>query len=520
MADIRVTRLSTQVAGQHDGGELRTTRVAADVAGKIATSEARVTRNYALVAGTAANTDYLQMSDMRVQVATTGTGGLRRYTSELGTQFSSMGTRSMVLGLPPFHNGIAPPAIYSVTGSDTVAFTQSADIGALPIVVTGNNTLTFTQSATVNLFKDLTGDDTLTFTQSGSRNVNSALTGSNSLTFTESASRVGVQTLTGSNTLTFTQTNARTGSAQLTGADTLTFTQSGTINKTVGLTGVDTLTLTQTNSRLVPGGGLTVTATSNLNLTQTNERVRARIRTADDTLTLAQSSVMHEVDFGVQNLVLTESAVGNTVRSLTASNTMQLKHGFSAVQFRDGLPVVGVGQCDATKIYAPYQGGGANSIRPIQPSLNRKEDVIFYYPVGAVSAATTSLTLRTPNFGDRDRNQFNRINRESRGGSLQVYRDPKWPKIRSLVMDYSGVKDSEVDGIIKFLEDTLGLEISFRDWNSRVWTGIVTTPEAEVVRTGTNRNDINITMEVTDSGLNLQAGNKLTFTQATFGEVL
>ena len=500
MADIRVTRVSTQVAGTTDSGKARMTRTDAQVAGQVDTSQARVTRSYAMVAGTASNSDSLQMSDMRVQIATTGTDGLRRYTSELGTQFSSMGTRTMVLGLPPYHNGIAPPAIYSVTADNTLTFTQSADIGALPIVLTADNTLVFTQSADVNKVSDLTADNTLSFTQSAVVAKTADLTASNTITFTQSASRVGVQTVTADNTLTFTQ--------------------SAELNKTVGLTGSNTLTFTQTNTRVVPGGGLTVTATSNLVMTQTNTRVRARIRTASNTLALVQSSVMHETSLSSQNLTLTQSAIGNTVRSLTASNTLSLQHGFSAVQFRDGLPVVGIGQCDATKIYAPYQGGGTTGIRPVQPNLNRKEDVIFYYPVGAVSAATSSLTLRTPNFGDRDRNQFNRINRESRGGSLQIYRDPKWPKIRSLVMDYSGIKDSEVDAIISFLESTLGQEISFRDWNSRVWTGVITTPDAEVVRTGTNRNDVNITMEVTDSGLNLQAGNKLTFTQATSREVL
>jgi len=66
-------------------------------------------------------------------------------------------------------------------------------------------------------------------------------------------------------------------------------------------------------------------------------------------------------------------------------------------------------------------------------------------------------------------------------------------------MDFSGICDDEVDAIIEFFEDTLGKEIGFRDWNDRTWNGIITNPDSAVIRTGKNRNDVSIEMEVEEA---------------------
>jgi hypothetical protein len=162
------------------------------------------------------------------------------------------------------------------------------------------------------------------------------------------------------------------------------------------------------------------------------------------------------------------------------------------IRYKDGVPIVEVGGCDATKTWSPFGNGAA----PQPPTLIRRSSVKFWYPAGLEGSSTDLIELRTPNFGDRDRNNYNRINRESRGGSLNIYRDPNWPKIRTLVMDFSGVCDTEVDSIIGFFETTLGQEVSFLDWNSRTWDGLIITPDANVVRTGRDRNDVSIEMEV------------------------
>ena len=51
----------------------------------------------------------------------------------------------------------------------------------------------------------------------------------------------------------------------------------------------------------------------------------------------------------------------------------------------------------------------------------------FVYPV---VSPTVSVTLRSPELGNKDRLQFNRISRETRGGTLIVFADPMWPKVQ------------------------------------------------------------------------------------------
>lgn len=641
---LRITRVAAQVAGTVTDSKLRVTRVSAKVAGKVTTGALRVTKSYAQVAGALPTTDTLRVSNFRVQVGTTDGDDVPRYSSELGTNFSTMGTHSMVLGLPPLKSG---GSIKELTASSTVAFTQTANdagnrnptynsalanpIGGVlgsgnfitaydeiltytnqlgkevsnaglvspglfgvdgldsPIAFTSElgvenslfgkgfvlgfgaetsavniinrtatNSITFTNdTADVEKAKVLTATSTVTFTQTNARAGSFSATASNSIVFAQTNEVAGPVTRSASSSITFTQSPAPTsGLLTRTAHNILEMTQGTTLGGELEVTASNQLQLSQTadsnilsrtahnylmfEQTTIPGfvGGDAIprTASNTLTFTQTNNRffilADAIVLTASETIVFTQRAIFPIELTAVNTAVFSNSASGNagksgtsvldlqqTVilnhdRSLTASNSINLAHGFSAVQFRNGVPVLGLGGCDATKTYSPYAGGDNPVIRPVAPVLNRRNDVVFFTPTGPVCDATSSITLRTPNFGDRDRNQYNRVNRESRGGSLQVFRDPKWPALRSLVMDFSGLKDSEVDNILAFLEDTLGQEIAFRDWNSRVWYGVITTPDAAITRTGTNRNDIALEMEVTDSGLNLNACSEVEFSQS------
>ena len=44
---------------------------------------------------------------------------------------------------------------------------------------------------------------------------------------------------------------------------------------------------------------------------------------------------------------------------------------------------------------------------------------------------TFSVSLRAPNLGNKDRLSFNRVLRETRGGTLVVFADPIWPKVQT-----------------------------------------------------------------------------------------
>ena len=81
----------------------------------------------------------------------------------------------------------------------------------------------------------------------------------------------------------------------------------------------------------------------------------------------------------------------------------------------------------------------------------------LFYPAEGV--VTDSVTLRAPNLGNKDRLSFNRILRETRGGTLIVFADPIWPKIQTLVLTFSGLRSVQAQQLLAFLETHLGEEI-------------------------------------------------------------
>ena len=85
-------------------------------------------------------------------------------------------------------------------------------------------------------------------------------------------------------------------------------------------------------------------------------------------------------------------------------------------------------------------------------------------------------------------------------------------------MDFSGVKDSEIDAILEFLETTLGQQVSFRDWNGRVWSGVINSPDAAITKQGINLNDIALELDVDENFLELDACNTFNVTQSSVME--
>ena len=147
--------------------------------------------------------------------------------------------------------------------------------------------------------------------------------------------------------------------------------------------------------------------------------------------------------------------------------------------------------------YCPFVGEGVPGAPPSPPSIldgplpGVTTPFQLLYP--ATGTATDSITLRTPNFGNKDRLSFNRVLRETRGGTLIVYADPIWPKIQTLVLSFSGLKTSEKDDLLDFLETHLGLEIGLLDWEHRYWRGVVVTPDDPIVQD--DRNSFSVSFE-------------------------
>jgi hypothetical protein len=78
---------------------------------------------------------------------------------------------------------------------------------------------------------------------------------------------------------------------------------------------------------------------------------------------------------------------------------------------------------------------------------------------------------------DKHRMSFDRVNRETLGGELSVFRDTVWPTTKSMLFTVVGIKTTVFESLQSFLLATLGQEVLFHDWTGVTWRGIVTNPE-------------------------------------------
>jgi hypothetical protein len=113
------------------------------------------------------------------------------------------------------------------------------------------------------------------------------------------------------------------------------------------------------------------------------------------------------------------------------------------------------------------------------PTLTPQNFVRLFYPT---TSPTLEVNIRVPEFGNRERLNFTRINRESRGGTLQIFADPTWPKSKQLALTFTGLTEAQAQAVQDFFNDTLGLEVGLTDWEGRTWHGVVTTPDADLIR--------------------------------------
>ncbi len=407
---------------------------------------------------------------------------------------------------------LGPPTVI-VTASNSVTFSQTNNRTNSSIIVV--QPISFSQSNAVQIPIHLTANNSIVITQLAASSI---LTrpANNTIAFILDAQQGEEIGLTASNILTMAQV-ADSNILTRTASDTLPVIQFANripvITTAIPLTADDSINFSQTNNRILFKVAAIV-LTSSHSLTFSHRAIFPIELTSTNTVLFTDTDTSNAGKNGADEITFVQTIVANHFRSLTASDTLNISHAFTWVQLRNNIPILGEDKCSALYEYAPYSGGdGTPIVRPVAPVLIKKSDVFFFYPSGPICDATNSITLRTPNFGDRDRNQYNRINRESRGGSLQIFRDQKWPSQRVLVMDFSGVKDSEIDGILIFLETTLGQKVGFRDWQGRVWMGIITTPDATITKTGNNRNDIAIELEVDNLLLELNACSSLAFSQ-------
>jgi len=118
------------------------------------------------------------------------------------------------------------------------------------------------------------------------------------------------------------------------------------------------------------------------------------------------------------------------------------------------------------------------------------EGIQLYWPV---NVPTMTVTLRGPKLDNKDRLRFQRINRETRGGTLIVFADPIWPKVQQLTLEFVSLEEDEAQSLLMFIRATLGKEVGLRDWENRHWAGVIVSPDEPIIRNG--RHNISTALE-------------------------
>lgn len=203
------------------------------------------------------------------------------------------------------------------------------------------------------------------------------------------------------------------------------------------------------------------------------------IGVASDTLASTDAAVVVKSSLFEDDLELTDEATTTVVRnSLGASDTLTLGE---AVLWYNVLD-------DYLWVYHPFVGVGPDT-NPEPPDSELEGPIPgivdpfkLVYP--SIGPFTDTLVLRAPNLGNKDRLQMNRVSRETRGGTLVVFADPIWPKVQTLVLNFSGLTETEAGGLHTFMDTHLGMEIGVLDWEHRYWKGVITKLDDPIVQDG------------------------------------
>ncbi len=402
------------------------------------------------------------------------------FTGQLGGDFSLLGNIQLGAG----EGEVANPLEQLVEQS--LDFVQDIVLGG-PVPGDGSNALVLLQSATYVVHRARTVSQTLTLVQTAlsgliaTPEVEDDLGLTDDATYTRDAIRPVSQSLAFVQDATATNSNIRitveqsiafTDEATQRGPIYMTVNQSlnlfqdeeghaGVVNKTI----TQALAFTQRAGRVIE-----ISVTQALAFVQAGARknIITQVLSFVQTVRVGKGGDV-EQDLGLtqvlSRILILNRTIGQSL-NLNQSVTYRLSNG-----------------C-LEKTYSPFVGGSSDSSytppSTTAPTLGR-DTLTLTYPY---ISPTTTLELRSPEFGNKDRLAFNRINRETRGGTLIVFADPKWPKSQVLVLQVDHLKHSQVVELLEFLAESLGKEIGLLDWEGRQWRGIITTPDATVTHVG------------------------------------
>ncbi len=229
-----------------------------------------------------------------------------------------------------------------------------------------------------------------------------------------------------------------------------------------------------------------ISVTSYLSLS--HQANRTQIGVASNHIHLSHQVKLVEYEIVESRLYLQHEAICHKVQS--ATSVLELEHNViitgdfprtasSQLNLRSVVSPIIINFCD----YTPGVGEGNFDYIPppvTPPTLIRRATTVLTWPY---NTPTLTLELRNPNFDNVEQFESRRVNRRTRGGTLDLYRDESWPKVQRLIMSFSWLCEDILGTrtkLFEFLQRSIGQEIGLLDFESRQWKGILLTPSNAV----------------------------------------
>jgi len=274
-----------------------------------------------------------------------------------------------------------------------------------------------------------------------------------------------------------------------------------TVEKTIGRSATSPVWTSQTAQKThIKVGAIDVNATSNIAFsTIIPVSIYADASSSIDFTTYADT----KYTFPTTEIELNSEATLNKILNLAVSSNLEFVSSFFSV-------TEGFSLCD----YSPFVGSTTDPDAPQRllknvPVLDANASgVTLFYPW---SVPTTTVALRGPDLGNKNRLEFQRIKRETRGGTLIVWADPMWPKNERLVLSFSGLTEVEGQALLDFIYLTLGKEVGLIDWEGNWWRVVTMTPSESLTRNGRENLSINLEFEMTRSTIRGRSTNEITY---------
>jgi len=106
--------------------------------------------------------------------------------------------------------------------------------------------------------------------------------------------------------------------------------------------------------------------------------------------------------------------------------------------------------------------------------------------------------FQAPEMGNRETVEYVRISRESIGGDRQVFRDPNWPFIQKLFINFNVCTEAEIFKIRNLIKASLGSFLEYRDHNAKWWDAFITNPQTAISQSGRMGYEVALELEATE----------------------